>query len=124
MNSLWARRPRLRRAPGPALISQLDGGRRTRQPQATGLPHLANFSANCGPTTLVSGARDLRQYRLGIGLGELLRFVRVVHRTELRPAHRAERRVLEAFFRQGLVVIGARGLRVERQLKLLIPVEG
>src|SRR5579864_2624173 len=77
-----------------------------------------------GLTTLVSGARNLRQHRLGVGLGELLRFVGVVHGAELGPAHRAERRVLEAFFRQRLVVIGPRGFRVQRQLELLVPVEG
>jgi len=41
---------------GPALIPQVDGGRRMRRPQATGLatglPHFANSSANFGLTIL------------------------------------------------------------------------
>src|SRR5690349_7843119 len=45
------------------------------------------------------------------------------HRAEFRAAHRAEARVLVALFRKRLVVLRLRGLRVERQAELLVPVE-
>ena len=47
----------------------------------------------------------------------------MIHRAELRSAHRTKRRILEPFFRQRLIVHGARRFRIERQLELLVPVE-
>src|SRR5689334_3775241 len=46
-----------------------------------------------------------------------------LHGAELRAAHAAEMRALERVLRQRLVVHAARGLWIERQTKLLVPVE-
>ena len=46
-----------------------------------------------------------------------------LHRAELRPAHRAEVRDLGASLRQRLVVVLARGLRIEREVELVLPAE-
>src|SRR5688572_28773992 len=48
---------------------------------------------------------------------------RDLHRAELRAAHRAELGALEVVGRQVLVVVLARGLRIEREGELLVPVE-
>ena len=49
--------------------------------------------------------------------------LRQLHRAELRPAHRAEVRDLRAVGGQRLVVIGARGHRIHRQVELILPAE-
>src|ERR1035437_6642517 len=72
---------------------------------------------------LVRRGGDLGQYSFGVSFGELLRLDRVVHGAELGTAHRAEGCVLETLLRQGLVVVGAGGLGVERELELLVPIE-
>src|SRR6185437_10906291 len=65
-----------------------------------------------------------RQPRLARQLLEsLLDRARVMHRTELRPAHRAELGALEILGGQRLVVILARALGIERQAELFVPVE-
>src|SRR5690606_13575532 len=46
-----------------------------------------------------------------------------LHRAEARAAHRAEVRGLGRLLRQGRVVVGARGLRVEREGELVVPAE-
>ena len=53
----------------------------------------------------------------------LIDFLRVIHGAELRSAHRAEFRFFVIVVGQGLIVHGARGFRIERQGKLLFPVE-
>src|SRR5215207_3851425 len=60
----------------------------------------------------------LRQY-----LDLLVDRASVVHRAELRTAHRAELGALEVLGRQRLVVVFASALRIERELELLVPVE-
>src|SRR3954468_15314928 len=59
-----------------------------------------------------------------LALIELVHFARPVHRAELRSAHAAESRFLVVVVRQRLVVHTASGVRIERQRKLLVPVEG
>ena len=49
--------------------------------------------------------------------------LRQLHAAELRPAHRAEVRDLRAVGRQRLVVVRARGHRIERQVELILPAE-
>src|SRR5262249_61281665 len=57
-------------------------------------------------------------------LGRVLAdFLRDLHRAELRTAHRAEMRDLRAFGRQRLVVELAGGLRIEREIELVLPAE-
>ena len=55
--------------------------------------------------------------------GVLPHLLRQLHRAELRTAHRAEVRDLGAVGRQRLVVEGARGHRIERQVELVLPAE-
>src|SRR5262245_535402 len=47
----------------------------------------------------------------------------VMHRAELRTAHRAELRALEVLRRERLVVVLAGPVRVQRERELLVPVE-
>ncbi len=66
---------------------------------------------------------------LGEPLGDLLEgasvhIAEVVHRTELGTAHEAELGGLEVVVRQGLIVHGPGGLRVEGEVELPPPVEG
>ena len=53
----------------------------------------------------------------------LAHLLRQLHAAELRAAHRAEVRHLGAVGRQRLVVVGARGHRIERQVELILPAE-
>src|SRR5579859_5113680 len=72
MNSLWGGRPRLRRAIGPAWISQAVGGRRMRRPQTTG--PLANL------TVSISDALHWKH-----GRGWTPEVDRILHRARRRP---------------------------------------
>src|SRR2546425_728628 len=47
----------------------------------------------------------------------------MMHRAELRPAHRAEFRTLEVLGRQGLVVILAGAFRIQAEAELFVPVK-
>src|SRR5437764_788304 len=47
----------------------------------------------------------------------------MMHRAELRPAHRAEFRTFEILGRQGLVVILASAFRIQAQAELFVPVK-
>ena len=49
--------------------------------------------------------------------------LRDLHRTEFRPAHRAEMRQLVRLLRQRLVVILARGVGIEPEVELVLPAE-
>src|ERR1700722_15845936 len=53
----------------------------------------------------------------------LAKILRDLHRTEFRPAHRAEMRHLVAVLRQRLVVELARSVGIERQVELVLPAE-
>ena len=66
------------------------------------------------------GRGDLHQLLL---VGHLADVLGDLHRTVLGTAHAAEVGALEGVLRQGLVVISLSGLRVERQPKLLLPIE-
>src|SRR5471032_3376761 len=55
--------------------------------------------------------------------GVLTHFLGDLHRAEFRPAHRAEVRDLGRVFRQGFVVIRARGVRVQAEVELVFPAE-
>ena len=57
---------------------------------------------------------DLRQDGFGFLFGEVLRFVRMIHRAKLGTAHGAERRVFEALLGQGFIVVSAGGFGIER----------
>src|ERR1051325_1975119 len=59
--------------------------------------------------------RELLRLLLHPLLGVLADVLRDLHRAEVRPAHRAEMRVLRPFGRQGLVVELARGVGIERE---------
>src|SRR4051812_13126528 len=61
--------------------------------------------------------------RLGIGNCERFHLCRNIHRAKLRSAHRTKMCIFETLFRKSLVVHRTRGLRIERQLKLPVPVE-
>src|SRR5262245_41616002 len=80
------------------------------EPAACGLADFAKPQA----------AKSLRDHRLPREFADVLRDA---HRAKLRAAHRAELRRLEDLLRQRLVVHRLGGLRVERQLELLLPVE-
>src|ERR1700733_1100501 len=70
---------------------------------------------------------DLSQVRLGQTMLlriELVHFARPVHAAELGPAHTAERCFLVVVVRQGFIVHAARRIGIERQSKLLVPIEG
>ena len=45
------------------------------------------------------------------------------HRTEFRPAHRAEMRHLMRLLGQGLVMHGPRRVGIEREVELILPAE-
>src|SRR5690606_21511156 len=59
----------------------------------------------------------------GLRSGNIAHFLRDFHGAEFRPAHRTEMRQFMAFFRQGFVVVSAGGIRVEGQIKLILPTE-
>src|SRR5690606_5051419 len=56
-------------------------------------------------------------------LGVLLQLLADLHRAELRAAHRAEVRGLGRLGREGLVVVLAGPVRVEREVELVLPAE-
>src|SRR5690348_5601396 len=64
------------------------------------------------PALIAAG--DLMQHLLRLLCRETLHLRRVIHRTEFRPAHGAEGSFLETLFRQGFVMHGPGGLRIER----------
>src|ERR1700753_1861411 len=79
-----------------------------------------------GPQRHLLG-NNLREVRLLEAVDLLIKFVDLagpVHRAELWSAHRTERRLFVVVVRQRLVVHAARGLRVERERELFVPIEG
>src|SRR5690606_17570811 len=76
-------------------------------------PNLTRFSSQFR-------RRHLHELALRRHLANVLRDL---HRAVLRTAHAAEVGALERVLRQRLVVVRSGGFRVERQFKLLIPVE-
>src|ERR1700722_2923139 len=87
---------------------------------------VARMTSFCGidverPALVQELARLLRH--AGHRLGFLAKILRDLHRTELRPAHRAEMRDLVTVLRQGLVVEFARRVGVEGQVELVLPAE-
>src|SRR5262249_23931313 len=106
-------------------------------------PRSARVTAVVRPTTpapmTVARTASLRRLHIkrGPALKKLARFFRHaghrlgffaqilcdLHRTEFRPAHRAEMRDLVVILRQGLVVEPARRVGIERQVELILPAE-
>ncbi len=73
------------------------------------------------PTPLPELRRLLRHPLLRLRHARVPNILADLHRAELGPAHRAEVGHLGALGGQGLVVEGARGHRIERQVELILP---
>src|SRR4051812_1010349 len=89
--------------------------------------HLAAHRLELLAHLLHAGLCGIRVERGLLVVAEACRIVahvlRDLHRAELRTAHRAEVRDLVRFFRQRLVVVLARGVRIETQVELVLPAE-
>src|SRR5437763_1704881 len=72
---------------------------------------------------VLRGRFALRDHGQRALLGQLADVLGDPHRAELGAAHGAEPCRLEHLLRQGLVVHGPGGFRVQRQLELAVPVE-
>ena len=68
-------------------------------------------------------ARDEAFDALVLLAGEVPHLLRDLHRTEFRPAHRAEMRGLGAFRGERLVVVLLRGVGIEAEVELVAPAE-
>src|SRR5262245_20879545 len=66
---------------------------------------------------------ELDRHFFHAGCGVVAHLLGQLHGAELRPAHRAEVRHLGALGRQRLVVVRARGHRIEREIELILPPE-
>src|ERR1035441_9398355 len=116
----------------PSLVREL---RRTSRLYAADSEHLVTFFHGVGRhINLLAHRFELLAHQLHAVFGGeragivqprriIAHVLRNLHRAEFRPAHRAEMRHFVRLLGQRLVVILARGLRIEPEVELVLPAE-